>query len=67
MTTKTMNPIPEIGQIVTVRQRRYVVSDIQQSAIPLEALSINGDNSQHLISLSSIEDDALGETGYLGN
>lgn len=62
MTTKTMNPIPEIGQIVTVRQRRYVVSDIQQSAIPLEALSINGDNSQHLISLSSIEDDALGET-----
>ena len=62
MITNTINPIPEIGQIVTVRQRRYVVSDIQQSAIPLEVLSKNGDNPQHLITLSSIEDDALGET-----
>ena len=52
----------KIGQIVTVRQRRYVVSDIQQSTIPLEVLSKNGDKPQHLISLSSIEDDALGET-----
>lgn len=28
------NPIPEPGQIVTVRQRRYVVSDIIPSALP---------------------------------
>lgn len=62
MITNTTNPIPEIGQIVTVRQRRYVVSDIQQSTIPLEVLSKNGDKPQHLFSLSSIEDDALGET-----
>lgn len=62
MITNTTNSIPEIGQIVTVRQRRYVVSDIQQSTIPLEVLSKNGDKPQHLISLSSIEDDALGET-----
>jgi len=62
MITNTTNSIPEIGQIVTVRQRRYVVSDIQQSTIPLEVLSKNGDKPQHMISLSSIEDDALGET-----
>jgi SNF2 family DNA or RNA helicase len=62
MITTTTNSIPEIGQIVTVRQRRYVVSDIRQSTIPLEVLSKKGEKPQHLISLSSIEDDALGET-----
>ena len=62
MIANTTNPIPEIGQIVTVRQRRYVVSDIQQSALPKEVLSKNGNNPQHLVFLSSIEDDALGET-----
>jgi len=62
MITNTTTSIPEIGQIVTVRQRRYVVSDIQQSTIPLEVLSKDGDKPQHLIFLSSIEDDALGET-----
>lgn len=58
----TPNPIPEIGQVVTVRQRRYAVSEVQQSAIPSEVLAKNGDSPQHLITLSSIEDDALGET-----
>ena len=58
----TPNPIPEIGQIVSVRQRRYAVAEVQQSAIPIEVLSKTGDNPQHLITLSSIEDDALGET-----
>lgn len=59
--TLAPTPIPEIGQIVTVRQRRYVVSEIQQSAIPIEVLSKNGNEPQHLVTLSSIEDDALGE------
>lgn len=55
-------PIPETGQIVTVRQRRYVVSDVQRSALPVEVLSKVGGSPQHLVSLSSIEDDALGES-----
>jgi hypothetical protein len=62
MNTKLKISIPEIGQIVTVRQRRYVVSEVQQSTIPLDVLSKNGNSPQHLVSLSSIEDDALGET-----
>ena len=62
MILHTSHPVPEIGQIVTVRQRRYVVSDILQSALPQEVLSQSGSEPQHLISLSSIEDDALGET-----
>lgn len=54
--------IPEQGQIVTVRQRRFVVTDVQKSTLPLDPLipSLNG--GQHLVSLNSIEDDALGET-----
>lgn len=60
--SKPSNPIPEIGQIITVRQRRYVVSDVQQSAIPVEVLKKTGGTPQHLVTLSSIEDDALGET-----
>jgi superfamily II DNA or RNA helicase len=55
-------PVPETGQIVTVRQRRYVVSEVQRSALPAEVLSKVGRSPQHLVSLSSIEDDALGES-----
>ena len=42
MTTNAITPIPEIGQIVTVRQRRYVVADVQQSTIPLPTAEIGG-------------------------
>ncbi len=54
--------IPEQGQIVIVRQRRYVVADVQASSLPSSPLyqSLNGE--QHLVTLSSIEDDGLGET-----
>jgi hypothetical protein len=54
--------IPEQGQIVTVRQRRYVVSDVQKSTLPPDPLYQTFDGHHHLVSLSSIEDDALGET-----
>ena len=52
--------VPEQGQLVDVRQRRYVVTDVARTALPTEAL--RGDNGhQHLVSLASVEDDALGE------
>ena len=53
---------PEIGQIVTVRQRRFVVADIVQSEIPKDVLFNPQSPPQHLITLTSIEDDALGES-----
>jgi SNF2 family DNA or RNA helicase len=53
--------IPEQGQIVTVRQRRYVVADVQKSTLPPDPLHHSFDG-HHLVSLASIEDDALGET-----
>lgn len=55
-------PIPEQGQIVTVRQRRFVVTDVLASSLPPSPLSDGRQIPHHLISLNAIEDDALGET-----
>jgi SNF2 family DNA or RNA helicase len=52
---------PNQGQLVTVRQRQWVVSEVARSALlesPLQA--VNG-HVEHLITLSSVEDDGLGE------
>jgi SNF2 family DNA or RNA helicase len=52
--------IPEEGQIVTVRQRRWVVVEIKQSQLVDDPLrKSNGRNN--LVFLESIEDDSLGE------
>lgn len=50
--------IPEPGQLVEVRQRRYVVTEIVPSVLATNTLPLR---RQHLLSLSSVEDDALGE------
>lgn len=62
MTTDLITIIPEQGQIVTVRQRRYVVVDVQPSTLPPQPLAVNQAAGQHLMTLNSIEDDGLGET-----
>lgn len=49
--------IPESGQLVEVRRRQWVVSEIQGAALPSRA---NG--QQHLVTLSSLDEDALGES-----
>jgi len=60
--------VPEPGQLVDVRQRRYVVVDVAQSTLPLDLVKQGSlsqlhsqNHGQHLITLSSVEDDALGE------
>lgn len=53
-----MNTVPEIGQLVVVRRRAFVVSEIIRSSLQRDGVA---DNSDHLIKLSSVEDDALGE------
>ena len=60
MTIATRNP-PEQGQLVTVRLRRYVVNDVAKSTLPAQPLRASTNGAQHLVSLSSVEDDALGE------
>ena len=53
--------VPEHGALVEVRQRRYVVADVRQSALPPDVLARLDGGPQHLVTLSSVEDDALGE------
>src|SRR5215472_18182115 len=55
-----LNP-PEQGQLVSIRQRRYVVTEIAKSTLPDRPLKVRGNGAQHLVTLSSVEDDALGE------
>ncbi len=51
---------PDIGQLVEVRGRHWTVSDVLPSALPLDVLG--GERArQHLLTLSSVEDDAMGE------
>jgi hypothetical protein len=58
--TKT---IPSAGQLVSVRQRRYVVTTVTQSALPPLRISTSSPQRgpEHLIRLQSIDDDGLGE------
>lgn len=50
---QSLRSVPEQGQLAVVRQRRYVVTDVRSGAL--------AEHPQHLVSLTSIEDDALGE------
>src|SRR5438093_13495146 len=54
-------PRPVHGQLGDVRQRRYVVTDVLRSALPGDPLRAPGHHLQHLVSLASVEDDAIGE------
>ncbi len=61
MTTTTTSPHPEQGQMVSVRSRTWMVTDVSASTLPPERLQTGLEPPQHLISLSSVEDDGLGE------
>lgn len=59
MTTATISPHPEQGQMVSVRSRNWIVTDVSASTLPPERLQM--ESPQHLLTLSSVEDDGLGE------
>ena len=61
MDNSLAGPLPEPGQLVQVRQRRYVVTDISKSALGRDLLLVNDGQPQHLVSLSSVDDDGFGE------
>ncbi len=56
-----LGAVPDQGQLVEVRQRHYVVLDVAESGLPAEGLAEQKREKQHLVTLSSVEDDALGE------
>ena len=53
--------IPEQGQLVEDRQRRYVVNDVVRSTLPGAELAMVAGKPRHLVSLTSVDDDGLGE------
>lgn len=60
MTIDTRNP-PEQGQLVQVRSRPWVVNEVKPSSLPTTAMKLPIARPQHLLTLSSVEDDGLGE------
>ncbi len=57
----TLTAPPEQGQLVEVRGRQWVVTDVVKSSLPASGLHPVNGHGQHLVSLTSVEDDALGE------
>ncbi|MBS0017666.1 MAG: hypothetical protein KFF72_15190, partial [Arthrospira sp. SH-MAG29] len=53
--------IPEPGQLVKVRGQPFAVTDVKVSTLPQNQRLSSYQPTQHLVSLSSLEDDALGE------
>ena len=59
--SENLSALPEPGQIVIVRQRPFVVLDIQASQLPPTTIHQGIGRNQHLVKLSSVEDEGLGE------
>lgn len=53
--------LPNMGQLVSVRGRNWVVVDQQPSALPLDLASAHPGEGATMITLSSVEDDGLGQ------
>jgi len=51
---------PEIGQVVSVRQKKFVVTNIQESMLDSQFINDVTLQDTHLVRLSSIEDDDMG-------
>jgi len=50
---------PEQGQLVQVRSRPWVVNEIKPGSLPTPAMKLLVTKPQHLLALSSAEDDGL--------
>lgn len=52
--------VPEEGQLVSVRDRHWIVKAVIPSALPIDVMTAEA-GRQHLIQLVSVEDDGLGD------
>ena len=57
---KPVSPTPEIGQLVRVRGRHWVVTEARRGTIEVDVLG-GPYQLQHLVELASVEDDGLGD------
>src|SRR5437868_15211826 len=51
--------VPELGQVVRCRDRVWAVNEVAPSAIPPDPIA--GTRPQHLVRMSSVEDDGFGD------
>ena len=58
---KSYSSLPEYGQLIQVRSRSWVVNIVKPSVLPTSAIESPLANTQTLLTLSSVEDDGLGE------
>jgi superfamily II DNA or RNA helicase len=56
-----VSDLPGTGQLVTVRGRNWVVTDVQPSALPYDVTAASQGEGVTFVSVSSVEDDGLGE------
>ena len=59
--TSRVAQLPEQGQLVQVRSRQWVVNEVKPSTLPAVGLKPDFCGPQNLLTLSSVEDDGLGE------
>jgi hypothetical protein len=53
--------LPEPGQLVEVRRRRYIVNEVHASTLATSSPMGGAHTATNLVSLSSVEDDDIGE------
>ena len=58
---KSHSSLPEYGQLIQVRSRSWVVNSVKPSVLPTSAIESPLAQTQTLLTLSSVEDDGLGE------
>ena len=56
-----INSLPEVGQVVKVRDRHWTVAEIMSSELPADIVSQGGSVFNTLVALSSVEDDGQGD------
>ena len=56
-----INSLPEQGQLVEVRHRRFVVTDVAKSSLPVDPLSTGKATPQHLVTLAAVDDEGAGD------
>jgi superfamily II DNA or RNA helicase len=61
MAAATLGSIPEPGQLVHVRQRQFVVTDVAAGSLPPDPLRGRPASDLHLVSLNCVADDGFGE------
>lgn len=62
---ETFTVAPEVNQLVQVRDRYWIVTSVRPSALPLDVLATGDQSTQHLVELSSVDDDGIGDTAQV--